>query len=69
MHTKGKIHLHLKQNIVYKWSSPEEHCSQFYICESSRSLEIWVKEYGSHVTNDIYTHKESSSHPCANTPN
>ena len=61
MHPKDKIPLYLNQNIVYKWSCPEEHYSQSYIGESSRYLENRVKEHSSHVTNAIYICSESKT--------
>ena len=39
MHTKDKIPSKIKQNIVYKWSCPEDICNLSYIGESSRCLE------------------------------
>ena len=66
MHPKDKISLHLKQNIVYKWSCPEESCSQFYIGESSRCLENKSERHSSHVTHTIYIRGESDHHPHAN---
>ena len=51
---KDKISLNLKQNIVHKWSCPEECCSQSYIGESSRCLENRVNEHSSPVTSVIF---------------
>ena len=45
MHPKDEIPLHLKQNVVYKWCSPEESCNHFYIGDSSRCLENRVKKH------------------------
>ena len=44
MHPEDKP-LHLTQNIVYKWSCPEESCSQSYNGESGRCLENTLKEH------------------------
>ena len=58
MHPKDKIPSHFKQNIVYKWSCPEESFSQSYISESSRCLENRVR-LSSHVTSAIYIYCDS----------
>ena len=67
MHPKDKILLYLKQNIVYRWSYPEQSCSQSYISESSRCLEGTMKEHNTHVTSANYIHSESNNNPHANT--
>ena len=56
MHPKDKTPLNLKENVVYKWSYPEENCNQFYIGKSSRCPENRVREHGSHATSAIYVH-------------
>ena len=63
MHPKDKIPLHLKENMVYRWTCPEESCHQSYICESIRYLENVVKEHSSHITSVIYFHGESNNYP------
>ena len=67
--SKGKIPLHLKQNIVHKWVYGEERCSKFYIGESSRCLPNRVNLHSSHVTSAIYMHIESNNHSNANISN
>ena len=66
MYAKDKIPSQLKQNIVYKWSYPEENCNLSYIGESSRCLENRVKEHNSHVNSTIYKHSISNNHLCTN---
>ena len=66
MHPKDKTSLHLKQNIVYNWSFPEERCSQSYIGESIKCLENRVKEHSIHITRAIYIQTESNNYSYAN---
>ena len=66
MHSNDEILTHLKENIVYKCSCPEENCNLSYIGESSRCLENRVKEHNSHITGTIYQHSVSNNNPRAN---
>ena len=40
MDPRDKVPSNLKRTLVHKWSCPEQNCNQFYICESSRCLEV-----------------------------
>ena len=65
MYLRDKFALHLKYNIVYKWSCPEENYIQFYISESSRCSENRAKEHSSHATSAVHVHFGSNNHPQA----
>ena len=56
---KIKCNPHLEQNIVYKWSCPEETCNLSYIGESNTCFQNRVKEHSNHVTSAIYQHSIS----------
>ena len=62
MHSKDKIPLDLKQNIVYKWSYPDESYSHSYIGDSNKCLENRVKEHSRNVPNAIYIYSEPNNH-------
>ena len=68
MHPKDKLPSQLKQNVVYKWSCPEENSSLSYIGESSRCLENAVKEHKSHVTSAVYKHRFPTTTPESTPP-
>ena len=69
MHGADRIPLHLKQNIVYKWSCADESCTQSCIGKSSRCLENRVWEHSSHITSAVYICSECNNHPHVNISN
>ena len=68
MYPKDTIPSQLKQNIVSKWSCPEEDYNLSYIEQPSRCLANGVKEHNSHVTSGIYKHSISNNHPQPTSP-
>ena len=63
MHSKDKVDLSLKKDIVYQWSCTKPNCKSSCIGETSRSICEWVKEHNKEGSNsEIYQHCSTKGH-------
>ena len=64
MHTKDKMDIYHKKDIVYQWSCTNSKCKSTNIEETSRSLYEHVKEHSKEGFNSaIYQHCATKGHP------